>query len=281
MTNTSASNEGAHAPVVLAVAPNGAHKTPQDHPQLPITREALVACAVACRDAGASMLHLHVRDANGRHLLDADAYRETTAAIRAAVGDALVVQITSEAAGRYEPRAQMAVVRDARPEAVSVALREIVPDAGAETDAHAFFDWLRREHVMAQYILYSPQDVARYRDLRARGIIPDARDFLLLVLGRYTAGQTSEPNDLLPFLAVHDGVTPWAMCAFGPREAACAVTAMALGGHARVGFENNLRLPDGTVAADNAALVRQAAAGAALCGRPLASADDVRRLFGR
>ena len=81
MTNASAANEDARAPVVLAVAPNGAHKTPQHHPQLPVTRDALVACAVACRDEGASMLHLHVRDADGRHLLDASAYRDTTAAL--------------------------------------------------------------------------------------------------------------------------------------------------------------------------------------------------------
>ena len=105
-------------PVVLAVAPNGAYKTPRDHPQLPVTRDALVACAIACRDAGASLLHLHVRDAEGRHLLDANAYRDTTAAIRRAVGDALVVQITTEAAGRYERHAQMAVVRDARDQLV-------------------------------------------------------------------------------------------------------------------------------------------------------------------
>ncbi len=89
----------------------------------------------------------------------------------------------------------------------------------------------------------------------------------------------SAPADLLPFLAVHDRATPWAVCAFGPREAACALTAAALGGHVRVGFENNLYLPDGTLAPDNAALARNAAAGVALCGRALASADAIRTMF--
>ena len=45
------------------MAPNGARKTRQDHPALPITPAELAACAAACRDAGASMLHLHVRQA--------------------------------------------------------------------------------------------------------------------------------------------------------------------------------------------------------------------------
>ena len=267
-------------PVILAVAPNGAYKTPRDHPRVPITLEALVADAVACREAGAALLHLHVRDGEGRHLLDAQAYRDATAAIRRAVGDALVVQITTEAAGRYERAAQMEVVRGVRPEAVSIALREVVPDASSESAARTFFDWLRRERVMPQFILYSPQDVARYRDLRARGVIPGGCDFLLFVLGRYAAGQVSDASDLLPFLAAHDGTTPWAVCAFGPRESACALTAAALGGHMRVGFENNLRLPDGSLAPDNAALVRNAAAGAALCGRELASANEIRAMFG-
>ena len=61
---------------------------------------------------------------------------------------------------------------------------------------------------------------------------------LLFVLGRYSTGQRSDPSDLLPFLqAWTDGgaITanvPWAMCAFGPREAECALSAALLGGHA-------------------------------------------------
>ena len=267
-------------PLVLGVAPNGAYKTARDHPRVPVTREDIVADAVACRDAGAALFHLHVRDAEGRHLLDAHAYRDTTEAIRRAVGRALVVQITTEAAGRYARAAQMAVVREVRPEAVSIALRELVPDAPAEAEAKVFLAWLRAESVLTQYILYSPDEVARYRDLRGRGVIPEACDFLLFVLGRYTAGQVSEPADLLPFLQAHDATTPWAVCAFGPREAACAMTAAALGGHVRVGFENNLHLPDGTLAPDNAALVRNVVGGAATIGRRLASADDVREMFG-
>jgi uncharacterized protein (DUF849 family) len=71
------------------------------------------------------------------------------------------------------------------------------------------------------------------------------------------------------------------MCAFGPGENACVATAAALGGHARVGFENNLRLRDGQLAPDNAALVRQAAEVAAALGRPLASAAQIRERFQR
>lgn len=272
------------SPLIVTVAPNGATKTHADHPAVPLTAAALARTAEACLEAGAAMIHMHVREKDGRHLLDAAAYLEATQAVRAAVGNELVIQITTEAAGRYRAPHQMQVVREVRPEAVSLALREIVPDAASEQEAEAFFGWLRRERVMVQVILYAPDEVRRYHELRRRGVIPAGPDFLLFVLGRYTPGQVSTAADLLPFLAAREEARPdydlpWAMCAFGPRENACAMTATALSGHVRVGFENNLLLPDGSPAQNNATLVKLAAEGARLIGRPLAKADDVRAMF--
>ena len=266
-------------PLIVAVAPNGANKTKDDHPALPITPDEIAATAAACRDAGAAMIHLHVRDRDGRHSLDADAYRAAIAAIRRDAGDDMIIQVTSESAGRYGPDEQMAMVRALRPEAVSLAPREIVPDAAREREAAAFLAWLASERIVPQFVLYSPAEIERYRELSDRGIIPGERHFLLFVLGRYTAGQTSEPRDLLPFLAALDDGSPWAVCAFGAREGACGLTAAALGGHVRVGFENNTRLSDGSVAPDNAALVAQARAGAALLGRELADAQTARDML--
>ena len=67
---------------------------------------------------------------------------------------------------------------------------------------------------------------------------------------------------------------------FGEREVACAAMAAALGGHVRVGFENNLLLPDGAQASDNAASVAATAAAIRSLGRQLADAETARRLFG-
>ncbi|GIX22922.1 MAG: 3-keto-5-aminohexanoate cleavage protein [Caldimonas sp.] len=268
-------------PLMLTVAPNGAYKTHEQHPALPLTAQALAATAKACLEAGAAMLHMHVRRPDGRHLLDAQAYREATAAVRQAVGSQLVVQITTEAAKIYEPAAQMAVVREVLPEAVSVALRELHVPCVREQELSAFFQWLVAHRVMTQVILYDAADVRDWQDLCRRGVIPEGPWFLLFVLGRYSAGQTSSPNDLLPFLQAHDGMHPWAVCAFGAQEHACVLAAAALGGHVRVGFENNLWLRDGRMAPDNAALVAQAAEGIRWLGRPLATADQVRERFGR
>ena len=112
-----------------------------------------------------------------------------------------------------------------------------------------------------------------------RGIVPGRRHSVLFVLGRYTKNQESMPADLLPFLAANAAGHSWSLCAFGRREAACATAAAALGGHARVGFENNLLLPDGSQAPDNAALIACTAGLAGGLGRALADADSAREIM--
>lgn len=270
------------APLIVAVAPSGARKTKADHPAMPVTASDCARAAAACREAGAAMIHLHVRDADERHSLDAGLYADAIAAVRREVGDGLIIQMTTEAVGIYRPEEQMAAVRAVRPEAVSMAIRELCPDEESVAAFANFVSWLKAGSISPQFILYSQEDCERFAELRRRDVVPYDRPFVLHVLGRYTPGQKSVPADLLPVLQADGGLAlDWAICAFGPRECACALTAAALGGHARVGFENNIFLADGSRAPDNAALVRQLADGAGLLGRALADANRARAYLER
>lgn len=271
---------GPAAPVSIMVAPNGARRMKTDHPALPITAEEVAADAQRCREAGANAVHVHVRDDAGAHVLNAERYIRSTELINDATGGAMVVQITTEAVGIYSPEQQMEVVRQVRPAAVSVALSEIVPDDDALDDAAGFFGWMQTERVAPQFILYEAGEVGRFFDLRDRGVIPFAHPFLLFAVGKYTAGQQSDPADLEPFLeALGERGNPWAMCAFGKQELACAEAAMRAGGHVRVGFENNLHMPNGDLAGSNAELVAATVACAVKTGRGAASLDDTRALI--
>ncbi|MDB5653570.1 MAG: class aminotransferase, partial [Tardiphaga sp.] len=131
-------------PTAIAVAPNGGRKVKADHPAVPLTPAELAVTAARCLEAGASMIHAHVRASDGTHLLDAGAYLSAISAIRGAVGDRLVIQITSEALGRDAPAQQRAVIRDVRPEAASLALRELVPDASEEGAFAELLGWMKR-----------------------------------------------------------------------------------------------------------------------------------------
>ena len=278
--------EGGPGPLAVIAAPNGARLDKRGHPEVPLTAAEIANCAAELAGCGVSILHLHVRDDAGGHVLDAGRYRAAQDAIRERVGDRLVLQATTEAVGRYDRRQQMALVRELRPEAVSLGLRELCPDRAAEPEAGAFFRELEAQGIWPQYILYSADEVVRFERLRQTGFFGTTEPFALFVLGRYSDSLEGDPAELDAFLEAAAPISfPWAVCCFGPAEPLAVQRAAALGGHVRIGFENNRVLPDGSVARNNAQLVASELAllqGTTAARRPVATADWVRtQLAGR
>lgn len=270
-------------PIVVSVAPNGSYRTREEHSHIPITPHELAIEAENCLEEGVTLFHVHVRDKNGNHSLDPKHYKPAIKAIRDVVGDEMIIQITTESCGVYTPEEQIACVKNIKPEACSVAIREIVPDEKHEANAAAFFKWLYKEHICPQFILYSSAELERLYNLCERGIIPNDKLFVLFVLGHYTKGQFSYPTDLLPFLHIYDQLdmtnfVNWAACAFDKQESLCMLTAASLGGHVRIGFENNIHFSDGTIAQSNAELVEHFLQKATLTQRGIADIDTTRRL---
>ena len=266
-------------PVAIAVAPNGARRSRDDHPMLPTTPEQLAQCAADCLAAGAAMLHLHVRDTQERHSLDPDNYRAAIAAIRARIGDEMILQITTESGGRYAPPEQMACAEALAPEAVSLAIRELFRDPANEVAAGEFLSRIAARGTLVQYIVYTPDDLAHCARLQVAGLVPQVRPQVLFVLGSYAEQRAGSPIDLLPMLAALPAGWPWSICAFGPDELQCAAAAALLGGQVRVGFENNMLLPSGAAAADNAELVRATVAALAPLGMRPATCAEARSLY--
>lgn len=268
------------APVVICVAPNGARRTKKDHPALPMTAEELGHEAKACADAGASVIHLHVRNDEGSHSLDVDRYREAIGCIRDATKERMLIQVTTEAVGIYKPAEQISVVKTLKPHAASVAIRELIPEPSHCSEAVKFFDWCATNQVALQFIVYTPEEAKAANEMARRGELGSDSPNTLFVLGRYTAGQRSSPTDVLPFLEVWDPTYPWSVCAFGPTEAQCMTAAMGLGGHVRVGFENNVLRADGKTATSNSDLVSNVADIARRSGRGLGGIQDAIRIYG-
>ncbi len=255
--------------ILIMVAPNGARLTKRDVPNVPLRPAELAAEAVDCARAGAAAMHLHVRDERGRHSLDPDHYRAAIAAIRAAVGDGMLLQVTSEAAGVYAWREQVEAVRALEPAAVSIALRELLPaeaDAEQRREVADFFRWLHARTTAVQIICYAPEEVERLVALREEGVIPWRHPFLLFVLGTRAdyAGRgegTSADAALSRLDAFLHAFTPlrergaWMVCAFGPHQLDVLERAARRGGHVRVGFENGRDIAPDHPAPGNAALV--------------------------
>lgn len=240
--------------VIVMVAPNGARKTKLDHASLPVSIADTVAEAALCHAAGASVLHAHVRGKNNEHLLDAGLYRELLTELSHQVPK-MLIQVTSEAVGIYTPQQQIDCIEAVVPQMASMALREITSDFKQPGLAQQFFEWCVEHEVHLQHIVYSAEELQRFLDYRDQGVIPTSHRCVLFVLGRYSVNFQSEPADLEPFLQHDLDDLDWFCCAFGNLEQACMMAAINTGGNARIGFENNLFLPSGDLAANTAELV--------------------------
>lgn len=234
-------------PPFIMVAPNGARRGKADHPALPVSIAETVETARACHAAGAQGLHLHIRDDAGAHSLDPGRYAEALAELARAV-PAMRVQITTEAAGRFDVAAQLHCLSRLRPGWASISVREI---ARARDLAPRVYGTCADNGTEVQHILYDAADAALLTDWRVRGIVRPGQDDVILVLGRYATGQQARPADLAPLLAAKPAGR-WMLCAFGRSEHDCLLQAARRGGDLRVGFENNLTRADGTPFRDNA-----------------------------
>ena len=240
----------------VMVSPTGARLGKEDHPSLPLSTPEIVAATVQSAAAGADALHLHVRDGQGQHSLDAGRYAEALSELGRAL-PGFPVQITTESGGVYPPQAQLQLLQDLLPPWASVSVREISHSPDTARQLYAF---CAANGIAIQHILYDRSDMDLLRHWQAEGVLGEQED-VLLVLGRYATAQAGRPDMLGPLLAHLPAVARWMVCAFGPQEHECLIRAAELGGDLRVGFENSTHRADGvpwrSVAASVAALCQK------------------------
>lgn len=235
----------------VMVAPTGARRGKADHPALPVTPGEIVSTASDCFAAGANAIHLHIRDKDGAHTLDAGLYRETLAELSRMVPE-MRVQITTESVGIYSVAEQLDCLRQVRPSWASVSIREVAREG--DMVAH-FYDTCGDNDIEIQHILYDESDARLLARWVRKGILPGAPD-VLFVLGRHR--ETNEPTrDIVTsLLSLLPPVPKWMLCAFGEQEHRRLCEAAALGGDLRVGFENSLVDANGRKHENNAESVR-------------------------
>lgn len=231
------------------------------------------------------MLHAHVRGDQDQHVLDPVRYRLLLDAMAAEAPD-MLVQVTTEAVGRYTQQQQADCVTVLQPAMISMAVREMAGEGTSPDLTKRFYHECHARHTHVQHIVYDAVDVENLFALHRNGIIPGDTICALYVLGRYTTGRDSTPADIDPFLEMADRYVAqvtqfdWFVCAFGRHEHQCALRAIELGGHARVGFENNLLRPDGSVADSNAEQVAALKAAAEQQGASVADGAAAARILG-
>jgi 3-keto-5-aminohexanoate cleavage enzyme len=266
---------------LITVAPTGAESAKADVPALPVTVEEIAATARDCQAVGASVIHLHIRDAETRPTLDLGYVREVVAAVRETTD--LIVQLSSGGAVTDPFDARLAVL-DAQPDAASLTLGTV--NFGRDVFANPWdlivelHAQMQQRGIVPEYEVFDLGQLATLARLLDRHGLPHGgRVHVDLVMGvpGGMPGTAQALTACLPFLP--PGAT-FAATGVGRTSLPVMLAALAAGGHLRVGMEDTLTYAPGEPVRDNVQLVARAAGLARIAQRPPMSTDDARGFLG-
>lgn len=265
-------------PLIITCAPVGAEVTPDQTPFLPYTPAKLAETARAIREAGASIVHVHCRTDEGLNTHDVARFKQAYDAIRGASD--LIVQFSTGGAIGMTPE-ERASVLELRPEMATLTCGTV--NFGDDVFENSFpimrgiLAKMRLFHVRPELEIFDKGHLANARRLAKEGLLtfPQHVDFVLGVPGglEATVQNLCDLVDDLP-----EGCT-WSVAGVGRQQLPMAMTAIAMGGHVRVGLEDNLYYSKGRLAR-NEELVARVARIAEEAGRPVATPDEAREILG-
>lgn len=269
------------AATLITVAPTGAELDKAAVPALPVTLDELVTTAKECQAAGAAVIHVHIRDGEAQPTLDVSRLTDTVQALRE--GTDLIVQLSTGGAVTDSFDRRLAVL-DAAPDACSLTCGTV--NFGDEV-FHNPWPFMRELYartqqagVVPEFELFDMGQVASlHRLLDDLGAPHGGHVHCDLVMGvpggmAGTAAQVTQAAAALPA-----GAT-WSATGVGRAGLPVMLTALASGGHLRVGMEDTVTFSRGRPVASNAELVERAATIAALAQRPAMSPAEARDLLG-
>jgi 3-keto-5-aminohexanoate cleavage enzyme len=264
-------------PLIVTVAPIGAELTPDQTPHLPVTPSQLGETAAACEAAGASIVHVHCRTDEGTNTHAVGRFGEAMQAIRAKSD--LIVQFSTGGAIGMTPEERAAPLQ-LRPEMATLTCGTV--NFGDDIFENSFpimrgiLAEMRRYGVTPELEVFDLGHVSNAKRLAAEGCLtlPQHVDIVLGVPGGLEAGV---PQLVDCVRALPEGCT-WSVAAIGRMQLPMATAAIAMGGHVRVGLEDNIWYTKGRLAR-NDELVARVARVAAELGRPIATPQMARRIL--
>jgi 3-keto-5-aminohexanoate cleavage enzyme len=264
-------------PLIITVAAVGAELSPEQTPHLPVTPLALGQTAALCRAAGAAMIHVHCREDDGRNTSDVARFAAALSEIRAQSD--LIVQFTTGGAIGMTVEERAGPLR-LGPEMATLTCGTV--NFGDEVFENSFpimrgiLAEMGRYGVRPELEIFDAGHLSNAKRLAAEGTLslPQHVDFVLGVPGGLDA---SVRNLVYLVEALPPGCT-WSVAGIGRDQLPLAVVAIAMGGHVRVGLEDNIYYSKGRLAR-NDELVARVARIATEMGRRVATPDEARVLL--
>lgn len=269
------------ATTLITVAPTGAETAKAAAPALPVTVDELVATAQECAELGASVIHVHVRDADTRPTLDLGRLREVVAALREATD--LVIQLSTGGAVT-DPEADRLRVLDADPDAASLTCGTVNFGADVFLNRWDLVVELHRRmqdrQVVPEYEIFDLGHLATLHRLLDRYGPPyGGHVHCDLVMG-VPGGMPGTVQALTAAVGLLPPGATFAATGVGRTTLPVLLAALSAGGHLRVGMEDTLTYAPGQPVRDNAQLVDRAAELATLAQRPPMPIAAARAMLG-
>ena len=281
--------------VIITCAITGNLTRPEQSPYLPITPQQIADSALEAAEAGAAIAHIHVRDPEtGRPSMSIDLYRDVMDRIRAR-NASLIINLTTGPGGRFvpseedpkvagpgttlmAPEKRVEHVEILRPDICTLDLNTM--NSGGQvvintpTNVRKMADRIRAAKVLPELELFDTGDCHLARDLMAEGVLQGPGLFSLVLGVKY--GFNASPETMLYGRSLLPPGAIWTGFGIGRSEFPMVAQAFLLGGHVRVGMEDNLYISKGVLAKTNAELVTHAADIVRSLGATIATAGEAR-----
>jgi len=271
-------------PLIITTALTGAETTRQAQPNLPITPVEQAQTAKECFVAGSRVLHLHVRNDDGTPTQSLERFTDSITRVRAIAPDMLIQISTGGAVGEdFEKR--MAPLK-LKPDMATLNAGSL--NFGSEVflntpaDIERLAAYFIEVGVAPEIEVYESGMIDIVARLVKKGLIKHTPLHVQFVLG-VPGGMSGKAKNLV-YMAEHlkeeIPTATWGVAGVGRWQLPCAMMAIAMGGHVRVGFEDNIYYHKGIIADSNAQLVARVARLATEAGREIATPQQTKEILG-
>jgi uncharacterized protein (DUF849 family) len=262
---------------ILTCAVTGNLTTREQHPGLPVTPQEIAEAAIAAGKAGAAVVHIHARDPKTtKGSMDGALFREIVARIRDAGSD-IIINLSTGEGGRFvpsddepklaapgttltTPERRVAHVEALRPEICTLDFNTMFSGTAVVINTPRNLEIMARRiyaaGVLPEIEIFDGGDLHLCKTFIERGIIKTPALFQIVLGVRYSAVANPETLSYMRSQLPQDAV--WAAFGIGRHEFPMLAQAFLLGGHVRVGLEDNVYIRKGVLARDNAELVEKA-----------------------
>ena len=264
--------------LIITVAPTGSLPTKEQNPHVPITAQEIADCALRCEDAGASIFHIHARDENQKPSDDPERFAQVEKKLRGRTN--LILQISTGArAGKdlESRRARLTVPC----EMASLTTGSVNFPRSAYVNAPDLVDGLAEEmqkrKIKPEIEVFDTAMIGQALDMNKRGLIPSPLHFDF-VMGLKNS-QPATIRQLEYLVSMIPSGSTWTVAGVGRAQLVMGCHAILMGGHVRVGLEDNIYYRKGELAT-NEMLVERIARIAKEMEREVATPDEARGILG-